>query len=182
MTTNTASTTGTSTDPTTTALAMLEAETPMHAIATETGLSVGEIIAAAEAAGLTRKPDLEGIGREIAEALEWGRTNSNRKIQAKAEMARKAFLDLARLRRAETEAAKAAGEIAALKAKLAKAEDRLRRARTGLSSGRAPVAPVLTQAERAACRQWARANGHAVGNHGVIPVQVVTAWQAATRA
>jgi hypothetical protein len=168
-------------DPAATAVELLKAEVPVDAITKETGLSVGEVIAAAEAAGLTRKPDLAALGKELAEALEWGRHHDNAKVRALADKARTALFDLSRWRRNEAVITQAESEIATLRQQLAAAEDKLRNARGGTAGGKGTAsASSLTRTERVECRQWARLNGHTVGDHGVIPHAIVAAWRKST--
>ncbi|MCZ4102645.1 Lsr2 family DNA-binding protein [Streptomyces sp. H39-C1] len=164
-------------DPVALAVAMLKNNMPAATVAADTGLSFGEVVAAAEAAGITRTPDLTALGKEMAEALEWGRRHDSKKVRALADRARAALNDLARLRRNESVATEAETEIARLRKQLAAAEDKLRAA-TGKTPS--PTA-AYSKAQRDEIRQWARLNGHTVGDHGIIPAAVIQAWQNAHR-
>jgi hypothetical protein len=170
-------------DPAAVAIDMLKNSVPAATAAAKTGLSIGQVIAAAEAAGITRKPDLAALGKQFADVLEWGHRHDNKKVQALADRARTALNDLARWRRNETVATEAETEIAALRKKLAAAEAKLRTARSGPTAGKnALPASVYSKAERDEIRRWARANGHTVGDVGTIPAKVLQAWQNAHRA
>lgn len=48
----------------------------------------------------------------------------------------------------------------------------------GKRKGRKPSAPAK-QSDAAKVREWARENGHEVGNRGRIPVEVIEAYEAA---
>lgn len=194
------------TDPAAAAVSLITDGTPARTVAAETGLSVGEVIAAAEAAGIsrTRTPDLTALGKELAQALMWGSRHDNKKIVALADRARTALNDLSAARRNESVVAEAEAEISALRKKLtaaeaqagitalretlAAAEDKLRStrgrtARGAAGTGKKTAAPMstLTKAERDEIRRWARANGHGVGAYGVIPTPVIEAWRDARK-
>ncbi|WP_433894821.1 Lsr2 family DNA-binding protein [Streptomyces sp. CA-111067] len=178
-------TTAPAADPAAMAVALLQANTPAHEIAAETGLSIGQVIAAAEEAGLTRKPDQLAVARELVDALEWARTHSDPKVHTLADKAKAAFNELAARRAAEAVIVRTQKEITDLEQRLAAAQNKLRKAR-----GDAPIrrrasnttTASLTREQRTEIRTWARANGHTVGDAGVIPATVVQAWQNAHRA
>jgi hypothetical protein len=171
-------------DPAVTAVALLQANTPAHEVAAETGLSLGQVIAAAEEAGLTRKPDQLALARELVDALEWARTHSDPKVRALADKAKAAFNELATRRRNEAVIVRTQREITELEKQLEEAHAKLRKARGDAPSRRRADGPAagLTREQRTEIRTWARANGHTVAPAGVIPAKVVQAWQNATRA
>lgn len=161
------------------AVAMLQTNTPAHEVAAATGLSVGQVIAAAEEAGLTRKPDLLAVARELVDALEWARTQTDPNVRDLADKAKAAIKDLAKRRKAEPEILRQEKEITRLEEQLAAARDKLRQARGEHSPAvrRTANNADLTREQRAEVRAWARANGHTVGDAGVIPRAIVTAWR-----
>jgi seryl-tRNA synthetase len=169
----------------TTALTMLKDGNPPGQITAATGLTTGELAALAEAEGLTREHATQTM-KEYLQALTWGERHDTKRIQNLATRARTALDELVQARASEEQAAAAAAEVAKLKQQLADAEARLRQAKgkpaTPSSSQRRTPATGGTmphdKAERARIREWARAQGYKVADRGLIPQQIITAFNA----
>ncbi|MGW7130025.1 Lsr2 family DNA-binding protein [Streptomyces bobili] len=117
--------------------------------------------------------------------LVWGEQHAAKSVQALAAKVRTALAELATRRDAELAVTQAEGRVGRLERELARAKEELRRAKTGKPVPAAPAAAGATraalpsQADNATIRAWARTQGHAVSDHGIIARSIREAYAAA---
>ncbi|MEE1783075.1 hypothetical protein PUR71_09115 [Streptomyces sp. SP17BM10] len=127
-------------------------------------------------------------GSTVDELLAWADQHPQTKIRRLAEQTRESLDKLLSQRASDQAVAKHEAEVAALKARLQRAEQALRDAKagkptatartartTGPASG-ADLAQPADKATRDTIRAWATQQGHTVADRGVIPQAVLRAW------
>ncbi|MER5642330.1 histone-like nucleoid-structuring protein Lsr2 [Kitasatospora sp. NPDC002227] len=127
-------------------------------------------------------------GDAVDELLAWADQHPQAKVRRFAEQARESLDKLIAQRTGDQAVAKHEAEVAALKARLQRAEQALRdakagkpttTARTAGPSNGTDLAQPADKATRNAIRAWAAQQGHTVADRGVIPQAVLRAWHEA---
>ncbi|WP_410540516.1 histone-like nucleoid-structuring protein Lsr2 [Streptomyces sp. KL2] len=166
------------------ALSMHYADRSMAEITEATGLSEDEITALVDAQ--ERQSDTTDT-TDIAGLLAWADGHALAGIRNRAARIRTDLTELSARRATEAATRQAEERVAQLKAELEAAQAELRQAKTGRPAAVTPAAAPparrstsgRSREELAAIRTWARANGHTVADHGMIPKAVRTAYEAA---
>ncbi|MFF4344282.1 histone-like nucleoid-structuring protein Lsr2 [Kitasatospora sp. NPDC001540] len=127
-------------------------------------------------------------GDAVDELLAWADQHPQAKVRRLAEQTRESLDKLLAQHASDQAVAKHEAEVAALKARLQRAEQALRDAKAGkpTTTARTPgpsngtdLAQPADKATRTAIRAWATQHGHAVADRGVIPQAVLRAWREA---
>lgn len=176
------------------ALAMrAKGDSPLKVLAA-TGLTEDELQALAAQHPHTEAGPNSEFGTAVDELLAWGEQHPQAKVQRLAEQARQALDKLAAQRTADQAVTAYEAEVAALKTKLAQAEQALRDAKAGKPTtasapttragaakvpGGSELAQPADKAVRHAIRAWANQHGRPVADRGVIPQGVLRDWYAA---
>jgi DNA-binding transcriptional MerR regulator len=174
------------------ALSMYHADRSTAEITEATGLSKDEITALVDAqerqsdADTTSPATVPADTTDVAGLLAWADGHELVGIRNRAARIRTDLAELSARRATEAATRQAEERVAQLKAELEAAQAELRQAKTGRTAAVASAAPPArrgtpgrSREELAAIRTWARANGHTVADHGMIPKAVRAAYEAA---
>ncbi|MEE1943283.1 histone-like nucleoid-structuring protein Lsr2 [Streptomyces sp. TRM 70361] len=178
------------------AVSMYYADQTMAEITQATGLSEAEITALVDAqerqfdvdatADTTTPATSQADTAGVAGLLAWADGHELAGIRNRAARIRTDLAELSARCAAEAATRQAEERVAKLKAELEAAQAELRQAKTGrpaaVPAAAAPArrgTPGKSRKELAAIRTWARANGHTVADHGMIPKKIVAAYEAA---
>lgn len=174
------------------ALSMYYADHSMAEITQATGLSEDEITALVGAqerqcdadatADTTTPATVPADTADVAGLLAWADGHELAGIRNRAVRIRTDLAELSARRATEAATRQAEERVAKLKAELERAQAELRQAKTGRPAAVAPArrgTPGRSREELTAIRTWARAEGHTVADHGMIPKKIVAAYEAA---
>ncbi|MFD7667761.1 histone-like nucleoid-structuring protein Lsr2 [Streptomyces sp. NPDC059788] len=179
------------------ALSMYYADASTADITAATGLSEDEITTLVNAdeqarTSTTSPSEKAGADDPVEQLLAWAEDHPAAGIRNKAARIRSDLSELTARRVADAAHQAAEERVARLKAELEQAQEQLRAVKAGPRPAGTPAAaptPIRTARgsgrtpqELTAIRTWARANGHAVGDRGVVPKKVLAAYDAAHQA